>query len=389
MDIDARIERRRRRDDRHRLIRDYRSLSPVVHVDEPAGRGPALERVLDHLDPAFDGRLPPNAYVHGPFGAGKSAVVTALFAHLRRFSTETRSVVHTSTRAPSRTVPEFVYVDMRRQASDFAFYHSVLDALVEDPVPEQGVSTGELRARLRELLGESRAGVVVGVDHVGDGSGGNGLVELFAGLPGDASWLAVGRADPGETGLTGYTETSIRVDRYRRQTLVDVLTARSSEGLARGALDHGQARRIADWADGNAHDALLGLFAAADRADRADRTRLGKADVDAALGEVPSPAVSLGRVLALPASKQLVLRALVDLDAAERGSVAATAGAVSADPGVDLSPGTIERFLYEMAEDGVVERVRAETRDGKGRPPSRVDLRFPPTAFRRLYDLRE
>jgi pimeloyl-ACP methyl ester carboxylesterase len=169
MDIDARIERRRRRDGRPGLVRGCRALSPVTHVDEPVDRGAALERVLDHLDPVFDGRLPPNAYVHGPFGAGKSAVVTALFAHLRRFSTGTRSVIHTSTRAPSRTAPEFVSVDMRGKASDFAFYHSVLDALVEDRVPEHGIGTGDLRARLHDLLGESRAGVVVAVDHVGFG----------------------------------------------------------------------------------------------------------------------------------------------------------------------------------------------------------------------------
>jgi Cdc6-like AAA superfamily ATPase len=389
MDIDARIERRRRRDGRPGLVRGCRALSPVTHVDEPADRGAALERVLDHLDPVFDGRLPPNAYVHGPFGAGKSAVVTALFAHLRRFSTGTRSVIHTSTRAPSRTAPEFVSVDMRGKASDFAFYHSVLDALVEDRVPEHGIGTGDLRARLHDLLGESRAGVVVAVDHVGAGSGTDELVDLFAGLPSNASWLAVGRADPGEVALTEYTATSIHVDRYRRRTLVDVLMARASEGLARGALDHEQARRVAGWADGNAHDALLALFVAADRADRAGRSRIGEADVDAALEEVPRPTVSLGRVLALPANKQLVLRALVDLDAAGRKSVAATAETVSADPAVDLSPETVKRFLYEMAEEGIIERVRSGTREGKGRPPSRVELRFPPTAFRRLYDLRE
>jgi len=42
-----------------------------------------------------------------------------------------------------------------------------------------------------------------------------------------------------------------------------------------------------------------------------------------------------------------------------------------------------------MAETGIVERVQAEHHDGKGRPPSRVELRFPPTAFRRLHDLRQ
>jgi hypothetical protein len=46
------------------------------------------------------------------------------------------------------------------------------------------------------------------------------------------------------------------------------------------------------------------------------------------------------------------------------------------------------RFLYEMAETGIVERVESDAHEGNGRPPSRIELRFPPSAFRRLHDLR-
>jgi Cdc6-like AAA superfamily ATPase len=162
---------------------------------------------------------------------------------------------------------------------------------------------------------------------------------------------------------------------------------RASAGLIQQALDHDLARRIADWAAGNAHDALTALFVAADRANRDGRTRLSERDVVEAVEEIPQPSVSLGRVLALPANKQLVLRTLVDLDPEDRVSVTATTEAISSEPTVDLSPGTVKRFLYEMAEAGIVERVQAEKRSGKGRPPSRVELRFSPTVFRRLHDL--
>lgn len=390
MDIDARIERRRRQDGSPRLIRNYDSLSPVAHVDEPSDRGPVLEHLLDHLDPVFDGGLPPNAYLHGPFGSGKSAIVTALFARLGGVSRDTRSIIHTSTRAVPRTVPEFVYVDMREATSEFAFYHGVLDALVDEPVPDHGVSTAELRERLHALLGSSPTGAVVAVDHVDDPGGIDAaeLADLFAGLPSTVSWLAIGRADPEETSLSRYTATSIRVDRYRRRVLVDVLMARASAGLARQALDHDLARRIAVWAEGNAHDGLTALFVAADRADREGRTRLTEADVTEAIDEIPRPSVSLGRVLSLPANKLLVLGHLVDVDPDDRVSVTATTEAISADPDVDLSAGTVKRFLYEMAEIGIVERVQSDRSTGKGRPPSRLELRFPPTAFRRLYDLR-
>jgi len=391
MDIEARIQRRRRRDGSPRLIEDYEALSPVAHVDEPSDRGPAFERLLDHLDPVFDGTLPPNAYLSGPVGAGKSAVVTALFAHLERLSTQTRSVIHTSTRAATPTTPGFVYVDTRETASEFAFYHAVLDALVEESVPEHGVSTAELRQRLHDLLGGSRThtGVVVAADHVGEPAtvAAEGLADLFAGLPSNVSWIAISRDPPGETPLTTYTATEIRIERYRRQALVDVLMTRASLGLTQQALDHDLARHIAEWADGNAHDALVALFVAADAASRAERTRITDDDVSDAIAEIPRPSVSLGRVLALPANKQVVLRELVDLDPEQRASVAATTEAIGADPTVDLSPGTIKRFLYEMAEAGVVERVQSEQQNGKGRPPSRIELRFPPTAFRRLYDL--
>jgi len=227
------------------------------------------------------------------------------------------------------------------------------------------------------------------VDHVDDPDalGADALVDLFAGLPSGVSWLAVGRGPPASTPLTDYTARSIRIDPYRRRMLLDVLMARSSAGLARQGLDHDLARRLADWADGNAHDALAALFVAADRAEREGRTRLTEADVDVAIEGMPRPSVSLARVLTLPANKQRVLRALVDLDSADRDSVTATADAIAARPGVDLSRGTVERFLYELAETGVLDRVKAP-RSGKGRPPSRVELRFPSAVFRRLYDLR-
>jgi Cdc6-like AAA superfamily ATPase len=393
MDIEARIQRRRRRDGAPRLIEDYEALSPVSHVDEPSDRGPVFERLLDHLDPVFDGNLPPNAYVAGPPGSGKSAIVTALFSHLDRLSAETQSVIYTSTRAAAPASPGFVYVDTRETASEFAFYHAVLDALVEESVPEHGVGTGELRDRLHDRLrgSRTRTGVVVAVDHVGepDTVSAERLVELFAGLPSNVSWIAIGRDEPAATPLTDYTATAVAIDPYRRQMLVDVLMARASVGLSQQALDHDLARDIAEWADGNAHDALAALFIAADLANRADRTRIEAGDVSAAIEEVPRPSISLGRVLALPQNKQLVLRELVDLGPDDRASVTATTEAISSVPAIDLSPGTVKRYLYEMAEVGVVERVQAEKRDGKGRPPSRVELRFPPTAFRRLYDLRQ
>jgi Cdc6-like AAA superfamily ATPase len=390
MDIDARIQRRQRSEEGPVLIQNYEALSPVAHIDEPSNRGPIFERLLDHLDPVFDGSLPPNAYIHGPAGSGKSAVVTALFTHLDQLSVEQRSVIHTSTRVKTPSVPSFVYVDLREIQTGFEFYHAVLDALSEESVPDHGISTELLRERLQTKLDSATVGVVIAVDHIDEPNTTNipELVDLFAGLPSNTSWLAVGRSNPEETVLSAYTARSIRVDGYQSQMLVDVVMTRASEGLSQQGLQHDLARTIAEWADGSAYDALAALFIAADRANREGQTRLSDREIGRACEEIPQPSVSLGRILALPPNKQLVLRELVDLDETQRQSVTATTEAISESPTVDLTSGTVKRFLYEMAEIGIVERVQGESR-GKGRPPSRVELRFPPTAFRRLYDLRE
>jgi hypothetical protein len=199
--------------------------------------------------------------------------------------------------------------------------------------------------------------------------------------------LAIGRKRPVDTELTEYTGESIRVDPYQQQMLVDVLMTRASVGLSQQAIEHDLANEIAAWANGNAHDALAALFIATHNAESAGRTTLTRTDVETAIEEMPVPCVSLGIVLALPANRQAVLRELVDLDEEERSSVTATTAAIGGAENVDLSPGTVKRFLYEMAEAGVVERVQAATKGGQGRPPSRVEPRFPPTVFRRLYDL--
>jgi Cdc6-like AAA superfamily ATPase len=170
-------------------------------------------------------------------------------------------------------------------------------------------------------------------------------------LPSNVSWLAIGRASPDQTHLTTYTGAEIGVSRYRRQVLVDILMQRASMGLARQALNHGLARQVAAWADGNAHDGLAVLFSAADNAAGVGQDQLTESNINAAIESIPEPCVSLSAVLSLPANRQRVLRHLVNLSPDERESVNMATDALSA---LDLSASTIKRFLYEMAEAGVV-----------------------------------
>lgn len=387
MDIAQRIRRRRRRGVDRPIVLDYEPLNPVAHVQEPVGRGPILERLLDHLDPIFDGTLPPDVYVWGPPGSGKSAIVTALFDRLQSMTVQPHAVIHTSTRAQTVELPTFVYVDARDATSEFQLYHRVLQAVSTDDVPQQGVSTAELRSRLHDEISGS-SGAVLAVDHVDEleSLAIENVTRWFDPFGRTVALVLVGRT-PGSDIREEWSDMEIEIPGYGQQVLIDVLMTRGSDALARDALQHSQARQIASWAGGNAHHALAALFGAADRADAAGVERIRDRDIEAGIDGVPSLSVSLGVVFALRENRQRILRTLLSLDEHERSSVTKTTEAIAQQEGIDLSPGTVKRFLYELAEIGVIERVSATETKGHGRPPSRVEPRFPTLVFERLYDL--
>jgi Cdc6-like AAA superfamily ATPase len=389
MDLKARIRRRQHSGGDSRIVLEYEAVSPVAHVEEPTGRGPVLERLLGYLGPVFEGELPTDAYVWGPAGAGKSAVVTALFTHMSRLLTGSAPVIHTSTRAQTTNAPSFVYVDARRADSPFGLYHAVLDDVLEESVPQQGVGTETMRSRLIEHLRPLGRNVVVAVDHLEEPSGLElrTVQEALEPVADSVACVAVGRNPPDGFPEAVRPPERIEIPAYERHALADLLTARASDGLTQQALSHEQVRRLADWAEGDAHDALAALFGAADLAVMAGYDRIRERDLTDGMNAVPRPSAALGRVHTLPANRQLVLRRLVDLDESDTASVDAAAEAIAGTRGVDLSAGTVKRFLYELAEDGIVQRVTAAANTSAGRPPSRLEPRFPTLVFRRLYDL--
>jgi len=322
--------------------------------------------------------------VYGPKGSGKSAVVSALFERLAAHSGPRRAI-QTTTRAAEPTVPGFVYVDARRASTRFRLYRALCAAMTDEPVPDRGVGTDELAERLR---GAVRAGpdLVVAVDHADE-----------PGTPSPATlseWLAdagerlvpacIGRDPPDAIGWEA--DATVEFESYRRHVLVEVLTSRCSTGLGRDALSHAQIREVVEWAGGDAHDALAAVTGAAVSADRAGASTVRPADTDAGIDAVPRPCVTLGRVLALAESRRRVLYELAALSDGARATVSAATEAVAARPGIDLSPSTVRRVIYELSDAGVLKRETVRPADGKGRPPSRVVPRFPTTAFRELFD---
>jgi Cdc6-like AAA superfamily ATPase len=386
MDLATRIRRRQHSDDDSRLVRDYNAISPVTHLREPTGRGPVLERLLDYLDPMFENRLPENGYVWGPSGAGKSAVVSALCSRLDESGSLSGSVIHTSTRGGTGAIPDVVPIDARSATSDFGLYRAMLAAVLDESVPDHGVATEELHARLGEYLGEYENRVLVAIDHVGEpGTWSVGdLAVAFEEVGGSVAWIAVGRSPPSALSRRVRPPERIELAAYEELTLIDVLTARVSVGLAYRAIGHGQLQRIAEWANGNAHDALCALFVAAGIADDAGVSAIRERDLQAGMNAVPRPSVPLGQVLALPANRQRVLHRLVSLDS-NGTSVNGTAEAIAGAPDIGLSATTVQRVLYELASNGIIERVRCERTEGAGRPPSRLEPRFPAAVFVELY----
>ncbi|WP_254545114.1 Cdc6/Cdc18 family protein [Halomarina pelagica] len=387
MNFEERILRRQRTDGDARLVRDGDAVNPLAHLDEPVGRGPVLERLLDAVAPVFEGELPADSYLWGPAGSGKSALVTALVEHLSRLVGGGGRAIYTTTRGGS-TGPSLAvrYVDARTANSAFGLHYAVLDALSDDAIPRGGVRTDALRERLAEWLSRRNRRVLLVVDHVGEPETypASFVTDQFAPLADAVATVCVGRDPPAE----GEWEPAqvVEVPAYDRHALEDVLTTRVSRGLSPRALRHEQLARIASWADGNAYDALCALFCAVDAAVTAGADRVSDEHVDAGMAAVPRDGVPLGRVLALSDARRTVLRHLVTLDADQRTSVGATAEAIAADPEVSLSVGTVTRVLYELAETGILDRVTVEADSGRGRPPSRLEPRFSTLAFRRLYD---
>jgi Cdc6-like AAA superfamily ATPase len=385
MNIEERILRRKRRGERRRLLVNESVLSPVWHPSNPVGRGATIERLLDRIDPVFDGKSPDDVYVYGPPGSGKSAVVSALFEHLGRHLSRPVDTIQTTTRGGTEPTLSFAYVDMRTTTSEFEFYQRLMEKSSDESVPRRGLSTDELRRRVRRHL-TSRSPVVA-LDHFDDADPDviAWLTNERASFLGDLSFVAVGRADPADAHRLVRDVATVEVSAYHRAEVTDILTSRSTAGLARDALTHEQIRELATWADGDAHDALAGLLGAVDAALEAGASVIGTTHLHDGMASVPYPCVSLGRVLALSDNRRTVLRHLLELDETERASVQKTASALTSY--TSLSESTIRRYLYEFAEAGIVARVQAAESAGAGRPPSRVEPHYPTRAFVRLTSM--
>jgi len=382
MDLTERIDRRRTRNSKHELVVDPDSLNPVVHPAEPVGRETLFEALLDAIDPLFEQAVPPDVYVWGPSGSGKSAIVTALMSALET-KMQSQRPFYAATRGQTKgDGVEFAYLDARQATSRFQLYRELLDELLVDAVPERGMSTDALERKIQSIQSTGTT-VVVAVDHLGESRTADvaeihQFFEPFENL----AWLGVGRTPPEDVSLP-IPEQHVHVPAYGNE-LVDTLTVRGSQGLSH-TLDHRHAQRLAEWADGDAHDALAALFIAANVAEGADATRLRDEDVEAGIEAVPRDGVPIGQVLALSENEHHILERLLALDRDEERPIEKTAQLIGEQ--TDLTPGTVKRQLYELAQFGVLSRQEVTVGPpGNGRRPSGVTPNFSATLFTLLRE---
>lgn len=364
---------------------DWDPLDPTYHLDEPVGRGAMFERVLDTLEPLFDGELPPNCVVEGGAGAGKSAMLSALLSKLNDHFDESRTRRYTATRhGGTKDRPRFAYVDRHRATTRHKLYLRILEFVSDESVPNRGLGTDALETRIRDELAGSR-GVVVVLDHVDESASvDEGLEHVLGGFD-NVAWVVVVRSHDRRLRPLR-TASHIQIPPYRTHELVDLLTARANSGLTTG-LTHSQARRVAEWADGDAHDAVAGLHAATLVARDAGHTRIHDADIEVGTKQVPREGVSLGRVLALRENHQQVLSTLLRLDDRQRLTVEAASDAVAAQ--TPLSRTTVRRYLYELLDTNVLKRGAHEmNRTNGGEPPNRLAPNFAAVVFESLRERR-
>ncbi|MFB6090413.1 MAG: Cdc6/Cdc18 family protein [Halobellus sp.] len=384
MDLTERIDRRRTRNSKHELVVDPDSLNPVVHPTEPVGRETLFEALLDAIDPLFEQAVPPNVYVWGPSGSGKSAIVTALMSALET-KMQSQRPFYAATRGQTESDEvEFAYLDARQATSRFQLYRELLDGLLVDAVPERGMSTDALERKIRSIQSAGTT-VVVAVDHLQESMTADvGEIHRYFEPFENLAWLGVGRTPPEDVSLP-IPEQQVHVPAYGNE-LVDTLTVRGSRGLSH-TLDHRHAQRLAEWAEGDAHDALAALYVAARTAERADATRLRDEDVEAGIDAVPRDGVPIGQVLALSENEHRILERLLALERDGERPIERTAELIAEQ--TEFTPGTVKRRLYELAQFGVLKRQEVTVGPGgtgNGRRPSGVTPNFSATLFTLLRE---
>ncbi|WP_435099893.1 orc1/cdc6 family replication initiation protein [Halorubrum sp. N11] len=148
-------------DDQKGLIRDRSLLDPnyVIDEDRIVGRDAQIEQVTKMLRVALGNNRPPNLFLYGPSGTGKSLITKAVCHNISRLC-ETRDIHFGTIEVNCQgldTLGVAVY-ELAKEAAD--------EASVELTVPKHGVATNEKWNELYRIVNENFDAVVFVLDEL-------------------------------------------------------------------------------------------------------------------------------------------------------------------------------------------------------------------------------
>ena len=148
-------------DDQEGLIRDRSLLDPNYVIDENriVGRDRQIEQVTKMLRVALGNNRPPNLFLYGPSGTGKSLITKAVCHNISRLC-ETRDIRFGTIEVNCQgldTLGVGVY-ELAKEAAD--------EANIELTVPKHGVATNEKWNELYRIVNENFDAVVFVLDEL-------------------------------------------------------------------------------------------------------------------------------------------------------------------------------------------------------------------------------
>lgn len=325
-----------------RIVTDARVLEPGFVPESVPHRSEELDALAGALEPARRGEPPEPAVLSGPPGAGKTC--TARYAIRQLASRGDVAVQH---------------VDCGRADGRFDVLRRLLAGA---DLPTYDLHRGStpravLMDRLAAGLRTRYVAVLDGVGQLRDADVLYGLrrvpaltlvvissraEELFASLdPRLRSRLCAG--------------VRVDFDRYGEAALVEILRRRVDRGLAAGALDGAQVRRIAAAADGDAGRAVRTVRAAARLARRAGADAVDDDVLAAAIRRAAGPRRDVDD---LPADLRVLYELVREADGLAPAELYERYRDRVPDP---KTRRTVRTYLADLADDGFV-RAEGETR---------------------------
>jgi cell division control protein 6 len=249
------------------VLQDETYLTNEYQPEEPVGRKPEIQRLVDVLQPSTERRKPENLYLYGPAGVGKTTCVKHVFDRLENES---------STKA--------VYINCWQYNTRSSLLTELLLQL-NYPVPRKGKPVDELLSKLREWLNKNR-GIVIALDEFDQLDHSGEVIYDFQLLNNQTKYsigtILLSNKPPATIYMDQRSQSrlsiqSLRFEPYSADQLTRILEDRVEQSFRAGTVPDEVVQRVADHVAENRGDcrkALEILLQAGREADRQDKSRL-------------------------------------------------------------------------------------------------------------------